>query len=60
MVRSGHLCGEMSYQGLMRASFGRPGFYILTALQFVYPFIGTYRRVSAFNLTADLYIIALP
>ena len=40
MVRSGHLCGEMSYQGLMRASFGRPGFYILTALQFIYPFIG--------------------
>ncbi|XP_011695660.1 PREDICTED: putative sodium-coupled neutral amino acid transporter 11 isoform X2 [Wasmannia auropunctata] len=39
MVRSGHICGEMSYQGLMRASFGRTGFYILTALQFVYPFI---------------------
>lgn len=42
MVRSGHICGEMSYQGLMRASFGRAGFYILTALQFVYPFIGMY------------------
>lgn len=42
MVRSGHICGEMSYQGLMRASFGRVGFYILTALQFVYPFIGMY------------------
>ncbi|XP_012263229.1 putative sodium-coupled neutral amino acid transporter 11 isoform X2 [Athalia rosae] len=39
MVRSGHICGEMSYQGLMRASFGRPGFYILTVLQFIYPFI---------------------
>ncbi|XP_011301426.1 putative sodium-coupled neutral amino acid transporter 11 isoform X1 [Fopius arisanus] len=39
MVRSGHLCGEMSYQGLMRASFGRVGFYILTTLQFIYPFI---------------------
>ncbi|XP_012229561.1 putative sodium-coupled neutral amino acid transporter 11 isoform X1 [Linepithema humile] len=39
MVRSGHICGEMSYQGLMRASFGRVGFYILTALQFIYPFI---------------------
>ncbi|CAK9807859.1 Putative sodium-coupled neutral amino acid transporter 11 [Anthophora plagiata] len=39
MVRSGHICGEMSYQGLMRASFGRPGFYILTTLQFIYPFI---------------------
>ncbi|XP_011346621.1 putative sodium-coupled neutral amino acid transporter 11 isoform X2 [Ooceraea biroi] len=39
MVRSGHICGEMSYQGLMRASFGRAGFYILTVLQFIYPFI---------------------
>ncbi|XP_076638464.1 uncharacterized protein LOC143350314 [Colletes latitarsis] len=39
MVRSGHICGEMSYQGLMRASFGRTGFYILTTLQFIYPFI---------------------
>ncbi|XP_078038057.1 uncharacterized protein LOC144470595 [Augochlora pura] len=39
MVRSGHICGEMSYQGLMRASFGRTGFYILTTLQFFYPFI---------------------
>ncbi|XP_020281190.1 putative sodium-coupled neutral amino acid transporter 11 isoform X2 [Pseudomyrmex gracilis] len=39
MVRSGHICGEMSYQGLMRASFGRAGFYILTVLQFFYPFI---------------------
>ncbi|XP_033219726.1 putative sodium-coupled neutral amino acid transporter 11 [Belonocnema kinseyi] len=39
MVRCGHICGEMSYQGLMRAGFGRTGFYILTALQFMYPFI---------------------
>ncbi|KAG7187882.1 hypothetical protein KM043_013859 [Ampulex compressa] len=39
MVRSGHICGEMSYQGLMKASFGRAGFYILTVLQFIYPFI---------------------
>ncbi|XP_034942343.1 putative sodium-coupled neutral amino acid transporter 11 [Chelonus insularis] len=39
MVKSGHICGEMSYQGLMRASFGRPGFYILSTLQFFYPFI---------------------
>ncbi|KYN15077.1 Putative sodium-coupled neutral amino acid transporter 11, partial [Trachymyrmex cornetzi] len=39
MVRSGRICGEMSYQGLMRASFGRAGFYILTILQLLYPFI---------------------
>lgn len=45
MVRSGHICGEMSYQGLMRASFGRVGFYILTALQFIYPFIGMHSDI---------------
>lgn len=50
MVRSGHICGEMSYQGLMRASFGRPGFYILTALQFVYPFIGNKKKKIILNI----------
>lgn len=45
MVRSGHICGEMSYQGLMRASFGRVGFYILTGLQFFYPFIGIHSNI---------------
>lgn len=49
MVRSGHICGEMSYQGLMRVSFGRVGFYILTALQFIYPFIGAYRFFYLIN-----------
>lgn len=46
MVRSGHICGEMSYQGLMRASFGRTGFYILTTLQFIYPFIGKFALLN--------------
>lgn len=49
MVRSGHLCGEMSYQGLMRASFGRPGFYILTTLQFIYPFIGKIKLITFYK-----------
>lgn len=48
------MCGEMSYQGLMRASFGRAGFYILTALQFIYPFIGEY------YLPNDLFIFSSP
>ncbi|XP_073968773.1 putative sodium-coupled neutral amino acid transporter 11 [Rhodnius prolixus] len=39
MVRSAHISGSFSYQGLMEAAFGRPGFYLLTFLQFVYPFI---------------------
>ena len=54
MVRSGHLSGEMSYQGLMRASFGRPGFYILTALQFIYPFIGI--SLMEFPRSASLHL----
>uniref|UniRef100_A0A1B6DRT8 Putative sodium-coupled neutral amino acid transporter 11 n=1 Tax=Clastoptera arizonana TaxID=38151 RepID=A0A1B6DRT8_9HEMI len=39
MVRSAHISGSYSYQGLMEAAFGRGGFYLLTLLQFIYPFI---------------------
>lgn len=39
MVRSAHISGSFSYQGLMEAAFGQTGFYLLTVLQFVYPFI---------------------
>lgn len=40
MVRSAHLCGKFSYQGIMESAFGRPGYIILGILQFMYPFIG--------------------
>lgn len=40
MVRSAHLSNSFSYQSLMEAAFGASGFYLLTFLQFVYPFIG--------------------
>lgn len=39
MVRSAHISGSFSYQGLMEAAYGQPGFYLLTFLQFTYPFI---------------------
>ncbi|XP_072392712.1 putative sodium-coupled neutral amino acid transporter 11 [Diabrotica undecimpunctata] len=39
MVKSGHISGKFSYQGIMEAAFGRPGYYLLGILQFVYPFI---------------------
>ncbi|XP_023708896.1 putative sodium-coupled neutral amino acid transporter 11 isoform X2 [Cryptotermes secundus] len=39
MIRSGHLSGAFSYQGLMEAAFGKPGFILLSLLQFIYPFI---------------------
>lgn len=40
MVRSGHIAGKFSYQGIMEAAFGRPGYILLSLLQFIYPFIG--------------------
>ena len=43
LIRSGHLSGAFSYQGLMEAAFGKPGFVLLSLLQFIYPFIGNYK-----------------
>jgi sodium-coupled neutral amino acid transporter 11 len=40
MVKSGHISGKFSYQGIMEAAFGRPGYILLGVLQFFYPFIG--------------------
>lgn len=40
MVQSAHLSGSFSYSGIMAAAFGSPGFYLLSFLQFFYPFIG--------------------
>lgn len=41
MVKSGHLSGKFSYQGIMEAAFGRPGYILLGLLQCIYPLIGT-------------------
>lgn len=39
LVKSAHLAAVSSYQDLVQVAFGRPGFYLLTLLQFIYPFI---------------------
>ncbi|KAJ8917271.1 hypothetical protein NQ315_002288 [Exocentrus adspersus] len=39
MVKSGHLSGKFSYQGIMEAAFGKTGYVLLGILQVVYPFI---------------------
>jgi len=46
MVRAGHLSGSFSYQGLTEAAFGKPGFVLLSLLQFIYPFIGKLTTLS--------------
>ncbi|XP_046986455.1 putative sodium-coupled neutral amino acid transporter 11 [Schistocerca americana] len=53
MVRSGHLSGSFTYQGIMQAAFGKPGYFVLSALQFLYPFIAmiSYNVVVGDTLT---------
>ena len=43
LVEAGKLSNTNSYQDMMLVACGRPGFYLLTILQFMYPFIGKNR-----------------
>lgn len=40
LIKGGNLSGTDSYQALVHSTFGFPGFLVLSALQFLYPFIG--------------------
>eukprot|EP00092_Neocalanus_flemingeri_P027919 GFUD01030312.1.p1 GENE.GFUD01030312.1~~GFUD01030312.1.p1 ORF type:complete len:446 (+),score=110.18 GFUD01030312.1:430-1767(+) len=53
MVRAGTLSGTSSYQGIMEASFGMPGYVILSTIQFIYPFIAmvSYNIICGDTLT---------
>lgn len=42
LIRASRISGTHSYQGVMNAAFGTPGYVLLSILQFIYPFIGTY------------------
>lgn len=75
LVKSAHLAGVTTYQDLVHVAFGRPGFYLLTLLQFIYPFIAmisynviigdtvtkVFKRVFArkFTYTSSMLILAL-
>ncbi|XP_035705613.1 putative sodium-coupled neutral amino acid transporter 11 isoform X2 [Folsomia candida] len=56
MVRAGHLAGSFTYQGMMESAFGRPGFYILSVIQFMYPVIAmiSYNIIVGDTLTKVL------
>ncbi|XP_034429823.1 putative sodium-coupled neutral amino acid transporter 11 isoform X1 [Hippoglossus hippoglossus] len=47
LIRGGNLSGTNSYQSLVQSTFGFPGFLILSALQFLYPFIA----MVSYNIT---------
>ncbi|XP_014674612.1 PREDICTED: putative sodium-coupled neutral amino acid transporter 11 [Priapulus caudatus] len=39
LIRSGQLTDTNTYQGMVQVAFGRGGFYALSIMQFLYPFI---------------------
>ncbi|RWS12242.1 amino acid transporter-like protein [Dinothrombium tinctorium] len=39
LIKAGNLAGVSTYQDLVEAAFGKWGFYLLTVIQFIYPFI---------------------
>lgn len=40
LIQGGNFANTNSYQGLVKTAFGTTGFLVLTAMQFMYPFIG--------------------
>ncbi|XP_067266356.1 putative sodium-coupled neutral amino acid transporter 11 [Chanodichthys erythropterus] len=53
LVRGGNLSGTHSYQSLVQSTFGQIGYLILSALQFLYPFIAmiSYNIITGDTLT---------
>ncbi|XP_025415205.1 putative sodium-coupled neutral amino acid transporter 11 [Sipha flava] len=59
MLRSAHISGSFSYQSLMKSAFGRPGFVVLSFLQFIYPFIAMISYNIIVGDTATKVLISL-
>ncbi|XP_033103151.1 putative sodium-coupled neutral amino acid transporter 11 [Anneissia japonica] len=54
LIKGGHLSGRDTYQGLVEVAFGRFGYYFLTVIQFLYPFIAmiSYNVIIGDTITA--------
>lgn len=39
-IRTAHLSGRQTYAGIMECAFGKIGYYVLSLVQFAYPFMG--------------------
>ncbi|KAJ8352278.1 hypothetical protein SKAU_G00237540 [Synaphobranchus kaupii] len=53
LIKGGELSGTRSYQALVQSTFGFTGYFILSVLQFVYPFIAmvSYNIITGDTLT---------
>jgi sodium-coupled neutral amino acid transporter 11 len=40
LIRSGELSGRLSYQGMVRTVLGKPGYWVLSVAQFMFPLLG--------------------
>ncbi|CAL8234470.1 unnamed protein product [Boreogadus saida] len=47
LIKGGNMSATSSYQALVRSAFGRPGFLLVSLLQFLYPFIA----MVSYNMT---------
>ncbi|XP_067932811.1 putative sodium-coupled neutral amino acid transporter 11 [Watersipora subatra] len=54
LIQGGNLANTKTYQGLVNTTFGKVGFLLLTAMQFLYPFIAMvgYNVVIGDSITA--------
>lgn len=39
-IKTAHLSGRLSYASVMESAFGTAGYYLISFLQFLYPFLG--------------------
>lgn len=39
-IKTAHLSGRLSYASVMESAFGSAGYYLISFLQFLYPFLG--------------------
>lgn len=56
LIKAGNLAGTSSYQGTVWRAMGKPGFYLLTFLQFTYPYLAllSYNIILGDNFTKVL------
>lgn len=56
-MRAAELAGSSSYQDLLQVSYGLPGYYFLTCIQFAYPLVGERIEWAASMYIANLALI---
>lgn len=64
-IKTAHLSGRLSYPSVMESAFGSGGYYLLSFLQFLYPFLGETRlrhlthKLRAFPTQSESQIVLI-